>query len=67
MKLDKRFITHLNGRRYCHFWLIPSIETDYEHFKTKDFGEFQWLHIYFSWLFWSLDVELTIEDENNDD
>lgn len=62
MKLKSTLITHRNGSRYRHLWLIPSIEIDYEHFKTKDYGDFQWLHICFSWIFWSLDVELTTKD-----
>ena len=63
MKLDKRFITHLDGRRYCHFWLIPSIEIDYEHFNTEKYGNNKWTQLTISWLIWSLDIELTIKDE----
>ena len=65
MEIGKRFIAHLDGKRYCHFWLIPSIEIDYEHFKTQDYEDFQWTHICCSWLVWSLDVELTKKADND--
>lgn len=63
MKIESEFSSHLNVKRDCHFWLIPSIEIGYGHFKTTDFGEFQWVHLVFSWLFWSLDVEWTIKGD----
>lgn len=57
MKLTRHeIITHLTKCMF-HFWLIPSIEVDWEHFSTRDYGDNKWLHLYFRWLFWSVDIE----------
>lgn len=51
-----RITTHIT-KSYFHFWLIPSIEADWDHFKNERYGEYKWLHIYFAWLFWAVDIE----------
>lgn len=49
-------ITHAH-KGYFHFWLIPSIEVDFEHLKNEKYGEYRWLHLCFSWLIWGFDIE----------
>ena len=57
MKLCRHaLVTHITKCSF-HFWLLPSIEVDYEHFKAVAHGEHKWLHIYFAWLFWAIDLE----------
>lgn len=54
MKLTRHeLITHFIFRKMFHFWLIPSVEIDWEIFDKHN----KWLHLYFAWLFWSVDLE----------
>lgn len=63
MKIESEFSSRLSVERDYNFWLIPSIEIRYVHFETMDFGEFQWVCLVFSWLFWSLDVRWIIKGD----
>lgn len=58
MKLIRHaFVSHCVAKCVYHFWLIPSIEFDWEHFNTEKYGDYKWFHLYFAWLFWSIDLE----------
>lgn len=52
MRKSVRF-TMYRTKHYFHFWLIPSIEVDWELFDQWN----GWLHITISWLIWGINIE----------